>query len=160
VSETYRNNCAKCDKFMDEEKVILSVTKFVDGCWKSFCTECVAPNKFVVKPIELKVYSGGGVPDVYWDGKPEENLANDPVTDKPIVFLSKGQKAEYLRSKGIMEAGDRVHGAPVSIYKNQERKAVDSRHEVQMALKKVKEMGRDRRRQEYLRIVNENRRHA
>lgn len=98
--------------------------------------------------------------DVYWDGKPEINLADDPLTEKPREFLSKGHKAAYLRDRGLMEAGDRYHGAPVSFYKNQERKAVNSRNEVRSALKKVKEMGRDRRRYEYLKIVKEGRERA
>ncbi len=105
-----------------------------------YCRECRSPTS--------------GLPDVYWDGKPEENLANDPTTGQPRVFFSKRAKAEYLKARGLMEAGDRVHGAPVQIHKNQERK-VDSRHEVQMALKKVKEMGSFNRRQEFLRIQKE-----
>jgi len=90
-------------------------------------------------------------PDVYFDGKPEENLADDPHTGKPRVFSSRGEKAAYLRERGIMEAGDLIHGAPYSTSGNPGK--VDSRHEVRMALKKVKEMGKDVRRQEYLRIT-------
>lgn len=90
--------------------------------------------------------------DVYWDGKPEQGLADDPVTGKPRIFSSKGEKAAYLRSRGLQEAGDTYHGAPLQIHKNQERRS-DSRHEVMMALKKVREMGQDVRRQEYLKIV-------
>jgi hypothetical protein len=93
---------------------------------------------------------------VYWDGKPEENLADGP-DGKPMVFLSRGQKAAYLKAKGLQEAGDRYHGAPISFHRNQERKVVDSRHEVRMALKKVQGMGRDNRRQQYLKILKERR---
>jgi len=92
---------------------------------------------------------------VYWDGKPEENLADDPVTGQPPVFFSKGHKAAYLKSRGIVEAGDRVHGAPAM---TSTPPKLDSRHEVRMALKKVSEMGRDVRRQEYLRIIKEGQR--
>lgn len=102
--------------------------------------------------------SNQAVPDVYWDGKPEENLADDPVTGKPVVFLSKGHKAAYLKERGIMEAGDRHHGAPIGF--NADARKVDSKHEVQMALKKVREMGKDRRRQEYLKIIRGGQTHA
>lgn len=99
------------------------------------------------------------VPDVYFDGKPEENLADDPATGKPRVFLSKGHKASYLKERGIVEAGDRVHGAPIMSSENQTRKS-GSRHEAMMALKRVREMGIDVRRQEFLKIRKEGERHA
>lgn len=153
--------CFQCEKLIDEEKVFISVTKQVEGCWKNFCRNCVAPHKFEYKPTEFKVGSGrASFPDVFWDGKPEENLADDPRTGKPRVFHSKGQKSAYLKEKGIMEAGDKYHGAPVQISQNQLRKAVDGRHEVQMAIKKVKEMGKDQRHQEYLKIIREGQRHG
>lgn len=98
------------------------------------------------------------VPDVFWDGKPEENLADDPVTGQPRVFSSKAEKSAYLKERGIMEAGDRVHGAPLMV-SQQEPPKKDSRPDVMMALKQVKEMGQDVRRQEYLRIVKEGRRY-
>lgn len=93
--------------------------------------------------------------DVYWDGKPEINLADDPLTGQPRVFLSKGQKASYLKERGLREAGDRIHGAPIEMTKV-ERK-YDSRHDVKMAIKQVKEMGKDVRRQAYLKILKERR---
>lgn len=99
------------------------------------------------------------VPDVYWDGKPEINLADDPNTGQPRVFFSKGQKAQYLKERGLMEAGDRVHGASVMVHQNQHRK-VDSRSMVQEALRKVKQMGRDYRKREYNRIIKEGRNFA
>lgn len=95
------------------------------------------------------------VADVYWDGKPEINLADDPVTGKPRVFASKGQKAAYLKERGLMEAGDRLHGAPVEMARLSRK--TDSRHEVKMAIKQVKEMGQDVRRQAYLKILKERR---
>lgn len=98
---------------------------------------------------------------MFWDGKPEENLADDPVTGKPRVFFSKAEKAAYLKERGLREAGDRLHGAPAELWRNQNQiPKTDTRHEVKMALKKVQEMGRDRRRQEYLRIQKEGRRYA
>lgn len=96
--------------------------------------------------------------DVYWDGKPEENLADDPITGKPREFLSKGHKAKYLKERGLVEAGDRVHGAPLSTV-NVSR-GTDSKTQVRLALKHVREMGQDVRRQEFLRITKEGRRHA
>lgn len=94
---------------------------------------------------------------MFFNGKPEEGLADNPLTGKPRVFSSKGEKAAYLRERGLVEAGDRHHGAPMQIHQNQNRKT-DSRHEVMMALKKVREMGQDNRRQAYLKIVKEGRR--
>lgn len=95
-------------------------------------------------------------PDVFWDGKPEEGLADDPNTGKPRTFGSAGEKAAYLKSRGLHEAGDRVHGAPASSSSLGAMRR-DSRHEVRMALKQVREMGRDVRRQAYLKIVKEGR---
>lgn len=99
------------------------------------------------------------VPDVYWDGKPEINLADDPNTGKPRIFSSKAEKAEYLKEHGLIEAGDRKHGAPLSMIQEQNQK-FDSREEVRKALQKVKSMGRDVRRQEYLKLTKEGRRYA
>lgn len=107
---------------------------------KRICRLCRSPKVFY--------------PDIYFDGKPEENLADDPATGRARVFFSKGEKASYLKERGLMEAGDRVHGAPVMASQSQAPK-LDSRHEVQMALKKVREMGQDVRRQELLRIRKE-----
>lgn len=92
------------------------------------------------------------VPDVYWDGKPEHGLADDPITGQPRVFLSKGQKAHYLKERGLQEAGDRVRGGPVMLHREQ-NKQVNNREQVKKALAEVKKMGRDYRRQEYLRIT-------
>lgn len=125
------------------------------------CANCNNKNAY-----RMRFYSGGiqvcdncglagssHVYDVYWDGRPEETLADDPRTGNPRVFASRGEKAAYLRERGLMEAGDKVHGAPVSSLSVPRR--TNSRDEVKMALKQVKEMGIDRRRQEYLRITKE-----
>lgn len=85
-------------------------------------------------------------------------MADDPVTGKPRVFLSKGHKARYLRERGIMEAGDKVRGAFAAAVDQPPRQ--DSRTLVREAMQKVKGMGRDYRRQEYLRIVKEGQKHA
>lgn len=137
--------CSGCQKDRDFETefAILIIQKWGDGIIR-FCRECRSPRS--------------AVPDVYWDGKPEGNLADDPVTGQPRVFLSRGQKAAYLKERGLMEAGDRVHGAPVMFHKEQVAPRKDTRHEVRMALKRVREMGRDVRRQQYLRIVREGQR--
>lgn len=137
--------CNGCNKPQDFDRdygmLIISAKREL----RRFCRFCCNP----------KVY----LPDVFWDGKPEENLADDPRTGKPRVFSGKAEKAAYLKERGLVEAGDRVGGAPFMAHKQPVPK-LDSRHEVRMALKKVKEMGRDVRRQEYLRIIKENRAHA
>jgi len=96
-------------------------------------------------------FGSSSVYDVYWDGKPEINLADDEKTGNPRVFSSKKEKYFYLKEKGLVEAGDRVHGAPVSHSK--EVANLDSRHEVKKVLKFLKEMGIDQRRQEYLKVI-------
>lgn len=133
--------CNGCDK--EQTNFARGVISAKGAEYMRFCSSCIKPRV--------------GVPDVYWDGKPEENLADDPATGKPRVFASPGEKASYLKSRGIMEAGDRVHGAPPETWKNGTQRT-NSRHEVQMALKKVREMGRDNRRQEFLKITKENQR--
>jgi hypothetical protein len=135
------NGCEK-NKNFEKEFVFMTTTKEGKGENLKFCRTC--------RTVRVSF------PDIYFDGKPEENLANDPLTDKPRVFISKGQKATYLKERGIMEAGDAHHGAPIQIHQNQNKK-INTRHEVQMALKKVKEMGRDVRRQAYLKVIKEGR---
>jgi len=134
------NGCNRDTHWDNLKRVVASDKKI-----QRFCKMCCNPKSYV--------------PDVYWDGKPEENLADDPRTGKPRIFSSKGEKSAYLKSRGIAEAGDRIHGAPIEIHKNQERN-VDSRHEIKMALKQVKEMGQDVRRQAYLKVLKEGRRYA
>ena len=133
--------CNACEKDRDFDTEYSLLIICVDGkTVKRYCRECRSPKAVP--------------PDVYWDGKPEHNLADDPMTGRPRVFMSKGQKAAYLKERGIMEAGDRVHGAPIMAHKEQERKPV-SRADVQESLRKVRQMGKDVRRQEYLRIQKE-----
>lgn len=54
-----------------------------------------------------------GVPDVYWPGQPHynDNLV-DKATGKPVLLTSKRHKAEVMKKLGVVEAGDRYHGAP------------------------------------------------
>lgn len=141
------------------------MTFYCDGCHENkgyidFKRASIGPNKGdkIQRFCRLCVHGNAYVPDCFFDGKPEENLADGP-DGKPRVFLSKGEKANYLKSRGLQEAGDRVHGAPVCISKQTVPK-IDSRHEVKMAMKKVQEMGSLARRQEYQRIVKEGQRHA
>lgn len=68
-----------------------------------FCKDCVSGV-------------GKGAPDVYY-GKEygsgiafEENIA-DPKTGKPIPFYDKASKLAAMRQAGVVEAGDRKHGA-------------------------------------------------
>lgn len=137
----YCNGCHNTRDFETEYGMLVATAK--EGI-KRICRLCRKPKVFV--------------PDVYWDGKPEENLADDPNTGKPVSFRSPGEKAAYLREKGLAEAGDRVHGAPVEFNKMLPEPVVDSQREVKIALKHVREMGRDVRRQEYLRITKEGQR--
>lgn len=137
--------CSSCTNNKDEREISLVLIEKWGGGVKKYCKDCHRPK--------------AGMADVFFDGKPEINLADDPLTDKPRVFFSKGQKAAYLKSRGIMEAGDRVHGAPVETFKNQIQKpSVDSRDAARKALHHVKQMGQDVRRQEYLRIIKERQR--
>ena len=92
------------------------------------------------------------VPDVFWDGKPEENLADGP-DGKPITFLSRGQKAQYLRDRGICEAGDQYHGAAFTGLTTKEKKNPFSKEAVAEARRQVENMGRDVRRQKVLEII-------
>lgn len=98
-------------------------------------------------------------PDVFWDGKPEENLADGP-DGKPITFLSRGQKARYLKEKGIYEAGDSFHGAAFTgiVSESKEEKTRRTSDLVRQARKKVESMGKDVRRREVLKIIKESQR--
>lgn len=100
--------------------------------------------------------SSASFPDVYWDGKPEINLADGP-DGKPMTFLSRGQKAQYLKERGLCEAGDKFHGAPYTTVVSRDTAAERTRkaHEFQQARAKVESMGKDRRRQEVLRIIKQ-----
>lgn len=88
--------------------------------------------------------------DVYWDGKPEINLADDPGTGKPRIFGSKNEKARYLRERGIVEAGDRHHGAFVS---GLGQSAPRDEHAARKAIAQVKAMHPAQRREAILRII-------
>jgi len=133
--------CAYCEEAKDDLARLVIPER---GEIRRYCRSCMKPK--------------AGIPDVYFDGKPEENLADDPRTGKPRVFSSKAEKAAYLKERGLIEAGDRVHGAPVSLIKKEESR--NSRDMVREALHRVKQMGRDVRRQAYLKIMKEAQRHA
>lgn len=137
--------CQGCDQEKDYSLFsILIIERWGHGI-KRFCKDCRNPSPCV--------------PDVYFDGKPEHNLADDPTTGQPRVFFSKGEKAAYLKQRGLMEAGDRVHGAPMMIHQNQNRK-VDTKPQVQEALRKVMQMSPSARHREYQRIRKEGRHEA
>ena len=95
-------------------------------------------------------------PDVFWDGKPEENLADGP-DGKPRVFLSRGQKAQYLRERGIYEAGDKFHGAPFTSVTREDPRVKQYRNAaaVAEARRKVESMGKDVRRQALLKVIKD-----
>lgn len=133
--------CNSCEKDKDYSSFsLLLIEKWGEGI-KRYCRECRTPK--------------AGVPDVFWDGKPEPNLANDENGNER-VFFSKGQKAAYLKERGLQEAGDRVHGAPVMFHQNQ-NKRIDTRPQVQEALRKVMQMSPSARHREYQRIKREGR---
>jgi len=92
------------------------------------------------------------MPDVFWDGKPEENLA-DGADGKPRVFGSKRDKAIYLKSKGIFEAGDSYHGAMMSATRVPARDTRKSLEQTREAIRKAKSMGADVRRREIHRMM-------
>lgn len=144
-------------------------------CWEARCGSCGALNPSSWGTSTARNEDGsyaewcggcsGGsfaaLPDVYWDGKPEENLADGP-DGKPITFISRGQKAKYLAERGICEAGDRFHGAPYTSVRKEDASSRRSRmaHEVAEARRKVESMGRDARRQAILKVIKEARAHA
>jgi hypothetical protein len=136
------------------------MTFHCDGCdrnrdfWTDYGIMIVTESKEVKRICRICRRPAVGLPDVYWDGKPEINLADDPTTGKPRVFASKQEKANYLKRKGLTEAGDSVHGAPIVVSRESQPKR-DSSHEVRMAIKQVREMGIDVRRQAYLKIIKE-----
>ena len=80
-------------------------------------------------------------PDVYFDGKPEHGLADDPNTGKPRVFNSKGEKARYLREHNLVEGWHKT-----------EQKQESARVSAERALAEVRKMGAEFKRQEFLRI--------
>lgn len=132
----YCNGC-EITKDFSECRIWIAPVK---GSMQRFCKEC--------KSGSATVY------DVYFDGKPEVNLADDPITGKPRTFSGRAEKAYYLKQRGISEAGDRVHGAPIQAHQNQNIK-VDRNGDVRKALRQVKEMGQDVRRQAYLKAIKE-----
>lgn len=90
--------------------------------------------------------------DVYWKpGMEEHGLPDDPKTGKPRVFGSKGEKAAFLKANGLVEAGDRMRGSHATIFRDQAPKE-NPREAVMKALSEVGKMGKDFRRQEFLRI--------
>jgi hypothetical protein len=94
------------------------------------------------------------VADVFWDGSPEHGLADDPKTGQPRVFGSKSEKARYLKENFLEEAGDKIHGAPPSILREQGRRE-DPKASALAALKQVREMGFDQRRRALNKILVE-----
>jgi len=99
--------------------------------------------------------SGSGVPDVYWDGKPETNLVDDH--GQPMQFISKGHKARWLKEKGLSEAGDRVRGGTAfdGVFEKKRPDKDKSREEVRQAIRMVREMGKDRRRSEIQKLLKQ-----
>lgn len=137
--------CNGCQKEVDFKDIVFVVAREKATDLERYCRSCRNPISTVH--------------DVYWDGKPEINLADDPSTGKPIVFSSKGEKARYLKERGLVEAGDRKHGAPIEMVV-EEKKESRSKEDVMRALQHVRNMGKDYRRQQYLKIMKEGQRYA
>ena len=133
---------------MNPSSWVTSTAKNEDGSYVEWCGVC----------------SGGSfvsVPDVFWDGRPEENLADGP-DGKPITFISRGQKAAYLKEKGLYEAGDKFHGAPFTSIMKEDASTRKRRGlaEVAEARRKVQQMGQDVRRQAILKVIHDARNYA
>jgi len=130
---------------------------------KMLCRGCNRPDAYQTRTIEggIEVCNFCGetgsfwVPDVFVDKKPEENLPDDPSTGKPPTFSSKMEKYHYLKQNHLVEARGRVHGGPALPPAEPTYNKEAARTEALTALAKVKEMGRDYRRQEYRRIMKE-----
>ena len=132
-------HCDGCDRIsahVDLKRCV--ITSEVNSRFLRFCRYCCD--------------SKASVPDVFWDGRPEINLADGP-DGNPLTFSSKHEKARYLKANGIMEAGDKVRGSFPTVTNNPQR--VDMRDAARKALAQVKQMGKDVRRQEFLRITKE-----
>lgn len=117
-----------------------TTSKNEKGDYVEWCSECSVSSL----PLD---------PDVFWDGEPEINLADDPNTGKPRVFSSKIEKARYLKERGIVEGGDKVHGAFPRVTNRVERKT-DERPQIREILHIWKQMGRDRQKEEYRKIIH------
>lgn len=98
------------------------------------------------------------VPDVFWDGKPEINLADGP-DGKPVTFSSKHEKARYLNEHGLREAGDKYHGAPISAVemekKHAEQMKQKGRVQVKETISRIMKMKPEERHREFLRVTNQ-----
>lgn len=81
------------------------------------------------------------VSDVYWDGKPEVNLADDPATGRPRVFGSRGEKARYLKDHGLMQVDGRNHGGLG--YGSSSTVPKDWKPVIRETIRNVQNMGRD-----------------
>lgn len=141
MNNRFMFHCNGCDTERDFETeygvLIITINKELNR----YCKLCRSPR--------------ASVPDVFWDGKPEENLADDPRTGKPPVFLSKGHKASYLKERNLQEAGDSVHGAPLSFARMAPTPKVNSREAVLSALKRARGLSHDVRHREYMKIKKE-----
>lgn len=93
------------------------------------------------------------VSDVFWDGKPEINLADDPRTGKPMVFESRAAKAAYLKEHGLVQVDGRNHGSlGYGVSSTAEK---DFRPMIRETIREVKNMGRDVRRSMVWKIIKD-----
>jgi hypothetical protein len=96
------------------------------------------------------------IPDVYVDYKPELNLPDDPRTGKPPVFTSRQEKAKFLKEHHLVEVKDKEHGGPSLPSCEQPQNREQNIHGIRMILKNIREMGRDVRRQQFLKVLKTN----
>lgn len=117
--------------------------KMVQGQGWEFCDACGHLPKI-------------GVADVYWDGKAEHGLPDDPRTGQPRVFGSKGEKAAFLRAHGLKEAGDRMHGGNATM-NGRDRHTEDpakARDAVNRALAHVKQLPKEERQRRIMTLIS------
>lgn len=87
--------CAGCQN----DRAYRVVTIYRDGQLLDSCDRCAA-----LEPSTIH--------DVYWPGHAHYNSQLVDKFGKPILITSKAHKAQILKEKGLIEAGDRVRGAP------------------------------------------------
>lgn len=94
-------DCFRCHRFIDEDTVKLKRIVTNDGGkWEKYCNDCITGN-----PVVRDVWYG------YGSGTHTEENICDPQTGQPIPFSSRAEKYAAMQRAGVVEVGDRVHGA-------------------------------------------------
>lgn len=92
--------CSGCKRTIDGVTVRLRRIVTSESRYDKYCISCTTPSE-AVKDVWYGYGSGTHI---------EENICN-PETGQPIPFSSKRGKWEAMQKAGVVEAGDRVHGA-------------------------------------------------